>query len=89
MEPTASKPMDYISTETLPYLGTSGSRVLRRAHLPLMRRGLRTALSLVFVEVMKEMPATLLLRPFGLDARAIVAAGILPVLLALRLSARR
>jgi iron(III) transport system permease protein len=90
-------------------LGANGSRVLRRVHLPLMRRGLLTALILVFVEVMKEMPATLLLRPFGLNtlavevwkrtseamwqeaalpALAIVAAGILPVLLAVRLSAK-
>ena len=48
---------------TRPAPGASGSRVLRRVHLPLMRRGLLTALILVFVEVMKEMPATLLLRP--------------------------
>jgi iron(III) transport system permease protein len=91
-------------------LGASVSRVLRRVHLPLMRSGLLTALILVFIEVMKEMPATLLLRPFGLNtlavevwrrtseamwqeaavpALAIVGAGILPVLLAVRLSARR
>ena len=91
-------------------LGASLSHVLRRVHLPLMRRGLLTALILVFVEVMKEMPATLLLRPFHLNtlavevwqrtsealwqeaampALAIVGAGILPVLLAVRLSARR
>src|SRR5712692_8245649 len=91
-------------------LGASVSRVLRRVHLPLMRSGLLTALILVFVEVMKEMPATLLLRPFGLNtlavevwrrtseatwqeaavpALAILGAGILPVLLAVRLSARR
>jgi len=91
-------------------LGANVSRVLRRVHLPLLRSGLLTALILVFVEVMKEMPATILLRPFGLDtlavevwkrtseamwqeaavpALAIVAAGILPVLLAVRLSARR
>jgi iron(III) transport system permease protein len=90
-------------------LGAGVSRVLRRVHLPLMQRGLLTALILVFVEVMKEMPATLLLRPFGLNtlavevwkrtseamwqeaalpALAIVAAGILPVLLAVRLSAK-
>ena len=40
-------------------------------HLPLLRGGLATALVLVFVETMKEMPATLLLRPFGLDTLAI------------------
>ena len=47
--------------------------MLRRVHLPLMRSGLLTALILVFVEVMKEMPATLLLRPFGLDTLAVEA----------------
>ena len=36
-----------------------------------MRGGLLTALILVFVETMKEMPATLLLRPFGLDTLAV------------------
>ncbi|MBM3224211.1 MAG: iron ABC transporter permease [Candidatus Tectomicrobia bacterium] len=91
-------------------LGAGTGRVLRRIHLPLLRSGVLTALILVFVEVMKEMPATLLLRPFGLNtlaievwqrtadamwqeaaapALAIVGAGILPVLLAVRLSVRR
>jgi iron(III) transport system permease protein len=37
-----------------------------------MRRGLLSALALVFVDVMKELPATLLLRPLGLDTLAIV-----------------
>ena len=36
-----------------------------------MRGGLLTALMLVFVDVMKEMPATLLLRPFGLNTLAV------------------
>jgi iron(III) transport system permease protein len=40
-------------------------------HLPLIRRGLLAALALVFVDVMKEMPATLLLRPFGLNTLAV------------------
>lgn len=52
-------------------LGASTGRVLWRIHLPLIRRGLIAALVLVFVDVMKEMPATLLLRPFGYDTLAI------------------
>jgi len=39
--------------------------------LPLLRPGLLTAALLVLVEVMKEMPATLLLRPFGWDTLAV------------------
>ena len=39
-------------------------------HLPLLRGGLAVAVVLVFVETMKEMPATLLLRPFGLNTLA-------------------
>jgi iron(III) transport system permease protein len=39
--------------------------------VPLIRRGLLAALLLVFVDVMKEMPATLLLRPLNLDTLAI------------------
>jgi iron(III) transport system permease protein len=46
-------------------------RTLRRVHLPLMRNGLVAALVLVFVETMKEMPATLLLRPLALDTLAV------------------
>jgi len=45
--------------------------VLARVHVPLMRTGLATAALLVFVEVMKELPATLLLRPLGGDTLAI------------------
>jgi iron(III) transport system permease protein len=52
-------------------LGSSVSRVLQRVHLPLIRRGLSAAAILVFVDVMKEMPATLLLRPFGYDTLAV------------------
>jgi iron(III) transport system permease protein len=52
-------------------LGARTGKTLRRVHLPLMWRGLGAALTLVFVDVMKEMPATLLLRPFGLDTLAI------------------
>jgi hypothetical protein len=38
---------------------------------------------------MKEMPATLLLRPLGLDTLAIAAAGLIPVLVVIRLSSKR
>ena len=46
-------------------LGASASEVGRRVYLPMMLPGLFTALLLVGIDVMKEMPATLLLRPFG------------------------
>jgi iron(III) transport system permease protein len=52
-------------------LNAGPGRTLRRVHLPLMRRGLLAALALVLVDVMKEMPATLLLRPFGLNTLAV------------------
>jgi len=52
-------------------LGTSTGGVLRRIHLPLLRGSLGCAAILVFVDVMKEMPATLLLRPFGYDTLAV------------------
>jgi iron(III) transport system permease protein len=52
-------------------LGAGVGRTLRRIHMPLIRRGILAALLLVFVDVMKEMPATLLLRPLSLDTLAI------------------
>ena len=52
-------------------LGVAPWGVLRRIHVPLLRRGLLTATLLVFVDVMKEMPATLLLRPLGYDTLAV------------------
>ena len=52
-------------------LGADRLDVLARVHVPLMRAGLATAALLVFVEVMKELPATLLLRPTGGDTLAI------------------
>ena len=52
-------------------LGATPGRLLRRIHVPLIRTGLTSAAILVFVDVMKEMPATLLLRPFGYDTLAI------------------
>jgi iron(III) transport system permease protein len=52
-------------------LGLGPTGVLRRVHLPLLRGSVGCAALLVFVEVMKEMPATLLLRPFGYDTLAV------------------
>jgi iron(III) transport system permease protein len=52
-------------------LGHSQWQVMRRIYLPLLAPGLMTALILVLVDVMKEMPATLLLRPFGWDTLAV------------------
>jgi iron(III) transport system permease protein len=52
-------------------LGADRLDVLARVHVPLMRAGLATASLLVFTEVMKELPATLLLRPLGGDTLAV------------------
>jgi iron(III) transport system permease protein len=51
-------------------LGAGNWQILWRVSMPLLRPGLLAAGLLVFVEVMKEMPATLLLRPFGWDTLA-------------------
>ena len=82
-------------------LGETPFRVLHRVHLPLLVPAMGAAGLLVFVDTMKELPATLLLRPFNFDtlathvygltaleqferaalgALAIVAAGLVPVL---------
>jgi iron(III) transport system permease protein len=52
-------------------LGYGASRTLWRVHLPLLRSGLLSAVILVFVDVMKELPATLIVRPFNFDTLAI------------------
>jgi iron(III) transport system permease protein len=52
-------------------LGASSTQTLRAIYLPLLRPGLMTALLLVMVDTMKEMPATLLMRPFGWDTLAV------------------
>jgi iron(III) transport system permease protein len=52
-------------------LGADRNRVLSEVHLPLLWPGIVTAALLVFVEVMKELPATALLRPLGNDTLAI------------------
>jgi iron(III) transport system permease protein len=52
-------------------LGADRNRVLADVHLPLLWPGIVTAALLVFVEVVKELPATALLRPLGNDTLAI------------------
>lgn len=54
-------------------LGASSLNILGRIHLPLMKTSLLTALILVFVEVLKELPTTLILRPFNFDTLSIRA----------------
>ncbi|MCW5772917.1 MAG: iron ABC transporter permease [Rhodospirillaceae bacterium] len=90
-------------------LGHGPGGVFRRVHMPMLKGSLLTAALLVFVDVMKELPATLMLRPFNFDtlairtyefaadeqlklaapsALAIVAVGIIPVILLSRAIAR-
>ena len=52
-------------------LGLGRWQVLRQLYLPLLRSGWLGASLLVFVEVMKEMPITLMTRPFGWDTLAV------------------
>lgn len=51
-------------------LGNHRREVLWKIHVPLLRNGLVIGFIIVFVDVMKEMPATLLLRPFGFSTLA-------------------
>jgi iron(III) transport system permease protein len=51
-------------------LGLGQGETLRRVHAPLLRGSLLTAGLLVFVDVMKELPATLVMRPFNFDTLA-------------------
>ena len=59
--------------DTARLLGAGPARLFCRVHLPLLRRSAFSAALLVFVDVMKELPATLVLRPFGSDTLAVVA----------------
>ncbi len=59
--------------DTARMLGAGQRRVFMQLHLPLLRRSALAAALLVFVDVMKELPATLVLRPFGSDTLAVVA----------------
>ncbi|UWR95858.1 ABC transporter permease [Phaeobacter inhibens] len=54
-------------------LGQSPLGMLRRVHLPILTPSLMTALLIVFVDVMKELPATLIMRPFNYDTLAVQA----------------
>jgi len=54
-------------------LGCSPVAVLRRVHAPLLRGSLLTAALMVFVDVMKELPATFAMRPFNFDTLAVQA----------------
>lgn len=86
-------------------LGMGAAQTLRRVHAPILRSSLVTAALLVFVDVMKELPATFVMRPFNFDtlavqaynlasderlaeastaSLAIVAVGLLPVIVASR-----
>jgi iron(III) transport system permease protein len=86
-------------------LGMGAGATLARVHAPILRGSLVTAGLLVFVDVMKELPATFVMRPFNFDtlavqaynlasderlaeastaSLAIVAVGLLPVILAAR-----
>lgn len=90
-------------------LGHGAASTLWHVHLPILRGSMLTAGLLVFVEVMKELPATLVMRPFNFDtlatqahtlasderlaeastaALAIVAVGVLPLILLTREIAR-
>ncbi len=51
-------------------LGLGQGGTMRRVHVPMLRGSLLTAGLLVFVDVMKELPATLVMRPFNFDTLA-------------------
>ena len=54
-------------------MGADTLRIFRRIHIPLVRTGIGAGAILVFVDIMKELPITLLLRPFGMDTLAVRA----------------
>lgn len=51
-------------------LGATPGRLVRELHLPLLRPAVMTAALLVFIDVLKELPATLILRPFNFETLA-------------------
>ena len=57
--------------ESVRVLGVSGWTALRRVHFPMLKTGLLTAFALAFVDLMKEMPITLMTRPFGWETLAV------------------
>jgi iron(III) transport system permease protein len=54
-------------------LGKTPTGMLRGVHLPILRPSILTAALIVFVDVMKELPATLIMRPFNFDTLAVQA----------------
>jgi iron(III) transport system permease protein len=54
-------------------MGLSASQVLVKIHVPILRGSLLSAFILVFVDVLKELPATLILRPFNFNTLAVRA----------------
>lgn len=54
-------------------LGSNGFEILKKIHVPLMKSSFLTALLIVFVDVLKELPATLILRPFNFNTLAVHA----------------
>ena len=54
-------------------LGHSPLTTLRQIHIPMISSSLLTAILIVFVDVMKELPATLILRPFNFNTLAVRA----------------
>lgn len=54
-------------------LGLSRLQVFQHVHFPLMRGATGVAALLIFVDVVKELPATLVLRPFNLETLAVAA----------------
>jgi iron(III) transport system permease protein len=54
-------------------LGHRPLQILRNIHVPLMKTSVLSALLLVFVDVLKELPATLILRPFNFNTLAVKA----------------
>lgn len=57
--------------EAAAIMGVTGTNQLRKVYLPLLRKGLLTGCLLVFVDTVKELPLTLMTRPFGWDTLAI------------------
>lgn len=54
-------------------LGKQPFEMLARVHVPILRPSVLTALLIVFVDTMKELPATLIMRPFNFDTLAVQA----------------
>ena len=51
-------------------LGATPLRVLRQIHFPLLKSSLAAGAALVFIDVLRELPATLILRPFNFETLA-------------------